>query len=237
MNFITFIMSKFLKIIRKHKKLVNIGKNNTINIDDGIKFKIKINGDNNIINIKYTDSIKSKRKRKKSKFIINICGNNNSIIIDELNDYNCGTLNIDIGNYTGCDNVNINIGKHLVVVNANIYAFMSGVPITIGDDCLISKDIVIRSGELPHIIYDTKNNRNLDKSDGIYIGNHVWLGEHVYIMKNASIPDNCIVGSCAVVTKRFKENNVVIAGNPAVVCKHDINWALTKDQIKDICLL
>lgn len=231
-----FIISDFFRK-KKHKKLINNGKNNIINIDNGIKFKININGNNNVINIKYTDSIKSRKIRKKSKFVINICGNNNSITIDELNEYNCGVLNIDIGNYTGCDDVNISIGKHLVVVDATILAYMSGVPITIGDDCLLSKDIVIRGGELPHIIYDIKNCKNLDKSKGIYIGNHVWIGHHVFIMKNATIPDNSIVGSCAVVTKRFEENNVVIAGNPAVICKRDINWALTKKHIKDINLL
>lgn len=59
----------------------------------------------------------------------------------------------------------------------------------------------------------------------MYIGNHVWIGEHCYILKNATISDNSVVGSMSVVTKRFDEENVVIAGNPAKIYRRNVMWS------------
>lgn len=218
-----FTMLKQISYIR------NSGKNNIVDISDGISHKIRIVGNNNRVKISYDPKVQNKKIRSKSRIKINICGNNNNIIIGDLNQYNNGKLTIDIGNYVGCDNVNIEIGKHLVFVDAVIYAHQSNVPIKIGDNCLFSSGIVIRSGELPHIIYDTNTNKSIDTSKGIDIGNHVWLGQNVFIMKHVKLAENSIVGSYSVVTKKFDESNVVIAGNPASIRKRNVNWALTKD--------
>ena len=226
------MFNSLLNLFRKKNKrifLKNKGYNNVIEIDNDITYQVKINGNNNVVKIKYDEKIKSKKIRRNTRIRINIYGSNNTINIGEFNEYNNGCLNIDIGNYTGCDNVNIDIGKHLVVVNADIFAYQSGVPIKIGEDCLFSSGIVIRSGELPHIIYNIDTMQTLDDSEGIFIGNKVWLGQNVFVMKNVTVPNNTIIGSCAVVTKRFKEENTVIAGNPAKVCKNNIGWAKTKD--------
>lgn len=64
----------------------------------------------------------------------------------------------------------------------------------------------------------------LDTSTILTIGNHVWLGEKVTILKKAKIPDGCIVGTCSVVTRRFEEDNVLIAGNPAEIRKKNVFW-------------
>lgn len=158
-----------------------------------------------------------------STVTILIKGNNNNIIIENIFKSN---LSVDIGNYTGADNVNIKIGKNIRAVKLNILAHQSNVPITIGDNCLFSKNITIRSGELPHRIFDKDTKTNLDNSKGIIIGNHVWIGENSYILKRAAIPNNSIVGSASVVTKKFDEDNIVIAGNPAKICRKNIMWEI-----------
>lgn len=195
------------------------GTNNTVKISKNICLNGKINGNNNSINIGsvLTDT--------KVKIKLNIYGNNNNINIKSID--NCRRLNIDIGNFTGANNVTINIGERLICVETTILAYQSNVPITIGDDCLLSRCVSIRSGELPHVIYDRITGKDLDQSDGIFIGNNVWIGEGVYIMKNVTIQDHCVVGTAAVVTKRFTDCNVVIAGNPAKICKRNIVWAPT----------
>lgn len=63
---------------------------------------------------------------------------------------------------------------------------------------------------------------NLNNS--INIGNHVWISSYCDILKGSSIPDNCIVGFRALVTKRFNECNSIIAGSPARIIKQNIKW-------------
>lgn len=38
------------------------------------------------------------------------------------------------------------------------------------------------------------------------------------------ICDNTVVGACAVVTKKYKEGNCILAGNPARVVREDVSW-------------
>ena len=191
------------------------GEGNVIKIDKTVDYSVIIKGNNNSIEITANEKVRPRN------ISININGNNNKIIIKDL----CTVrLYIDIGNFTGVDNVEIEILENLTCAQADIFAYQSNTPIKIGANCLFSRSICIRSGELPHAIYDKNTLENLDRSEGIFIGNHVWIGEHAFIMKKATIPDNCIVGAMSVVTKRFTEENAVIAGNPARVCKRNIMW-------------
>lgn len=59
---------------------------------------------------------------------------------------------------------------------------------------------------------------------GIKIGDHVWIGCNVIILKGVEIPNNSIVAANSVVTGKFYEENVLIAGNPARVIKRNVNW-------------
>lgn len=136
----------------------------------------------------------------------------------------CKRLFIDIGNTASCNNITIEIGENLTCVDTNIMAYKDNVPIKIGKDCLFSKNVTIRSGELPHRIFDCETHEDLDNSKGIEIGNHVWIGENCYILKKVKISDNTIVGTGSIVTRKFNEENIVIAGNPAVICRKNISW-------------
>ena len=153
---------------------------------------------------------------------IKIRGNNNSVYINTFKLYK--NLKIDIGGLAKVENTHVTIGEKMECSELTIYAYQNNSKIQIGDNCLISAGVKIRSGELPHKIFNNETNENIDNSDGIYIGNHVWIGENVYIMKKAKICDDSIIGAASVVTKKFEENNVVIAGNPAVICKRNVNW-------------
>ena len=46
----------------------------------------------------------------------------------------------------------------------------------------------------------------------------------VKIGKNTKISDDSIIGWGSIVTKKFEEPNVVLAGNPAKIVKRGINW-------------
>ena len=95
--------------------------------------------------------------------------------------------------------------------------------ITIGNDCMFSSNIVLRTSD-EHTIYDKNNQKVLNNSNCITIGNHVWLGSGVTVLKRSKIPDNTIVGTHSIVTKTFEEQNIILAGSPAKIIKRNVNW-------------
>lgn len=82
---------------------------------------------------------------------------------------------------------------------------------------------MLRTGD-SHSVLDLMGNRTNHAKD-IVIGDHVWIGYRVCINKGVRIPSNCIVGTGAVVTKKFDTENVIIAGVPAIIIKQNVTWS------------
>ena len=180
-----------------------------------IKLNLKMAGKNNRIHINASESC--------ANVELVIYGDNNDIFIGK----SCTIRNL----YVACGNqgniandTQLSIQDGTSIEDAFIMLFNTGNKCIIGKDCMISKDVQIRCGELPHIILDSTTGENLDVSEGVFIGDHVWIGEAVWVMKKCTIPDNCIVGSASVATKRFTEKNTVIAGNPAKIVRSNVQW-------------
>ena len=114
----------------------------------------------------------------------------------------------EIGDNTQCCSIGISlVGNHVII----------------GENCMISNNVILWADG--HSVLDNSTQRAINEpKEPTVIGNHVWIGERVTILKNAVVPDNCIVGIASVVTKAFNEPNCLIAGNPAQVKKHNINW-------------
>ena len=175
------------------------------------KIKIIYCGQNNYVEIHEPRNIKSLN--------ILFLGNNNRVIIKE--DINI-IKNMSI--YCG-DSSFISIGK-MFSVNEILISTQrtSGYKITIGNDCLFSRGLVIRNGD-GHTIFDEKTKEVLNRPENVEIGNHVWVAESVKILKGSKIPDNCVVGAGSIVTKKFDEPNCILAGIPAKVIRTGINWS------------
>lgn len=62
------------------------------------------------------------------------------------------------------------------------------------------------------------------KEIDIHIGVRCYLGSAVRFAPGACVADGTIVGLGSVVTKKFYESDVMIAGNPASIKKTDYNW-------------
>lgn len=173
---------------------------------------IRINGhDNNIVigNHVYLTNLH-----------ILITGNNNNITI---NDSVVGDQ-VDI-----CveDNKNtISIGAHTKFAGKIHLACTESTSISIGEDCLFSSEIVIRTGD-SHSILD-KSGERINPAVSVKIGDHVWVGHRAMITKGSVIGEDTVVGTGAIVTKKFTQSNVVLAGVPAKVVSEGIYWNISR---------
>lgn len=127
------------------------------------------------------------------------------------------------------DEIWIEDNDNQVILGANIHfypqvqlACTEGKTIRIGDGCLFSSDIIFRTGD-SHSILD-QNGHRANPAQDIEIGNHVWIGYRVLVQKGVKIADNSVVGTGAVVTKKFHEPNVILAGIPAKIVKRGTDW-------------
>ncbi|MEI4487865.1 acyltransferase [Frigidibacter sp. MR17.14] len=139
---------------------------------------------------------------------------------------------ISIGNHVPASGCSVTVGSGTSFEpQCKILAPNHGNIVRIGSNCLISNTITFRAGDSPHLIFDRETGEYLDRTEGLFIGDHVWVGERSYVTKRATVPDGCIVAACAVVTKRFDETNTVLAGNPAKVVKHNVEWVRNRTKI------
>lgn len=97
-----------------------------------------------------------------------------------------------------------------------------GTTIEIGEDCMISNDVIFRTTD-SHSIVDEAGHR-LNPGKNIHIGKHCWIGMRTVLMKGVELPDHVVVGAGTLCTKSFTQSGVVIAGQPARVVKKNITW-------------
>ena len=156
-----------------------------------------------------------------------IYGNNNKIIFgDNLQNFHA---HISIGT-EDCpvNNCVLKIGDDSTAGNVNIMLLEDNSYVHIGKDCMFSIGVSIWCSDTHSLIDSDKQILNIGKL--VEIGNHVWVGMDVKIGKNTKISDNSVVGWGSIVTKKFNQTNVVIAGNPAKIVKENINWDRRRPQ-------
>jgi len=94
--------------------------------------------------------------------------------------------------------------------------------LTIGEDCMFSKNIEVRTGD-SHSIIDLETGQRINPAKDVHIGNHVWVGAHAKILKGVSIADHAIIATGAIVTNNIPAN-CIASGVPAKVIKENITW-------------
>ncbi|MBK5442691.1 acyltransferase [Peribacillus sp. TH24] len=145
-----------------------------------------------------------------------IQGNNNKITIGENVRVRQGDL------YIEDDNNLIKIGNSTSIMGYTHIAVTEGKKAIIGEECMFSSDVVIRTGD-SHSIIDNGGSR-VNQARDVIIGDHVWLGNKTTILKGSTISSNSIVGTGSIVTKEFKKANVILVGNPAKIVRENTNW-------------
>lgn len=137
--------------------------------------------------------------------------------------YLYSTVNASGGGFIGANTTLINpenifLGKRSYI-NGGMFAATSDSKIEIGDCCMISYGVHMRT--------DMHNSSRVDipmidqghTSGDILVGDNVWIGYGAQVMSGVSIGSNSIVGAGAIVTKDVPEG-VVVAGVPAKIIRH-----------------
>ena len=109
--------------------------------------------------------------------------------------------------------VNIHVGR-------NFYAnfdctMLDCTSITIGDNVFLAPGVQLYTATHP---LDAIERRSKEFAEPISIGNDVWIGGCAIILPGVSIGNRVVVAAGAVVTKNV-EDDVVVAGVPALVVK------------------
>ncbi len=117
----------------------------------------------------------------------------------------------------------ISVGSGLSVYRDVHIVAKNGKNISIGDECMFAREIMIRNND-GHVILDRNTGELLNPPEDITIGNNVWLGMRVLILKGANIPNGSVVGAMSMVNKKFDEENILIAGSPAKKIRSNIEW-------------
>lgn len=189
--------------------------NNSCNIGERVELRGFIKGTNNTVVIE--------SPVHECRIDLRISGDNNNVHI--FAPFAVKGLNIRIGNHVPAHRVKLDIAEGFSIEGGgNFFLYNSGNILEIGANCMFSNTVTIRCGDSPHLLFDKNTGEYLDVSEGIFIGQHVWVGERVYITKRASIASESVAAACAVVTKRFEEEHVVLAGNPAKVVRRNAQW-------------
>jgi acetyltransferase-like isoleucine patch superfamily enzyme/coenzyme F420-reducing hydrogenase beta subunit len=136
-----------------------------------------------------------------------------------------GSLSIESGQVSVCygtdilvfDGANLTF-KGTVALNQRVQIICMD-SITIGDDVMISRDVVIRDNDGGHEILT----EGYKKTIPVNIGNHVWIGQGALIMKGVTIGDGAIISAGAWVAANVKPNTLVM-GDPARSVKKNIQW-------------
>ena len=146
--------------------------------------------------------------------IIRFKGNNSKLIIGD--DVKWSGYILIVGN-----NREVIIGNNST--SKEVYILARDADVTIGHDCMLSRQIEIRSSDV-HKIYNLDTRERMNKASNVTIGNSVWIAAKATISKGAVIQNGCVVGAASFVNKAFTEENVVIAGSPAKIVKRNIYW-------------
>lgn len=148
---------------------------------------------------------------------IRILGSHNTITIGEHSTLNQTDLHLEN------DRNQVIIGRHTDLYGPTSAAVIEGTTLKIGDDCMFSGDLHIRTGD-SHSVVNMEGKR-INPSKDIVIGDHVWIGTKVTCLKGVHVPENCIVAATTTLCGRYDQKNAVIAGVPGKIVKTGVNWS------------
>ncbi len=92
-----------------------------------------------------------------------------------------------------------------------------------GKNVLLGWNVYLRNFD-GHKIY--VNNEIINKSQPLYVSDHVWFCSNSSVIKGVKIDKNCVIGYGSLITKDLLGENNIFAGNPAKKIKDNVEWVL-----------
>ena len=114
-------------------------------------------------------------KKPKANTILNITGDNNTVIIKKPYDINA--LSITVENLMNINNSTIFINEGFSTNIVTVMLYQHRFSLIINKDCMMSRDVELKLGEFHHVIFDKETGEYLDKPVKTKIGNHAWIGK------------------------------------------------------------
>lgn len=148
---------------------------------------------------------------------IRLSGNDNLIEIGDNARFSSGKIYLN-----DTSGQHIRIGAETTVQGAYLL-IDEAASIDIGRDCMLSTDIIIRTGD-KHSILDAASGQRINPSQDIHIADRVWIGRSATLLKGTVLQPETIVATRALVCREFTEGHCVIAGIPAEIVKRGVRW-------------
>ena len=148
---------------------------------------------------------------------IRLSGNDNLIEIGDNARFSSGKIYLN-----DTSGQHIRIGAETTVQGAYLL-IDEAASIDIGRDCMLSTDIMIRTGD-KHSILDAASGQRINPSQDIHIADRVWIGRSATLLKGTVLQPETIVATRALVCRKFTEGHCVIAGIPANIVKRGVRW-------------
>jgi len=165
-------------------------------------------------------------------------GNNNKLVIED--DVECRWLTVVFrgdNNYVkihknskakgvivASKGSKVTVGRR-TTIGSGFEVVTDGCNVTIGHDCMIARDVILRASD-GHPVFDATSGKRVNWAKDINIDSYVWVGRNVSIMKGVSIGSGSVIGYGSIVTKDVPVM-CAAAGNPAKIIKRNIIWART----------
>lgn len=97
-----------------------------------------------------------------------------------------------------------------------------GKRVVVGDDCLFSEGITIRTSD-HHSIIDLESFEQTNHPMDVMLERHVWVSPNVQILRGVTIGRGAIIGAGSIVTKDVPAKELW-AGVPAKCLKKNVSW-------------
>lgn len=199
-----------------HSRIVGGRSNNDIKTSNASLYRSKLwfrKGTNNILEIGENTTITNSE--------VVFYGSNNRVSLGKNGFFN-GLKIIVEG-----DNCKVRIGDDGFILGATQIYVVDGSTFSMGNGCMFSDVIDIRTTD-NHCILDKKTNKRINPEENVVIGNKVWVGHGVTILKGSELADGVIVGAASCITRKHTIPCSVVVGNPGREIKYDVDWKMER---------
>ncbi|WP_157982001.1 hypothetical protein [Oceanicella sp. SM1341] len=121
------------------------------------------------------------------------------------------------------DDATLFIGRDTTVGGVNIWVQGDRSAMVIGEDCMISWDVKLRTGDA-HSVIDMASERVTNLVRDVTVGPHVWLGYEVHVFKGVNIGAGSIIGSTSTVIRDVAPCSAA-SGVPARTLRSGVTWS------------